>query len=92
MDPMDNGFTNFLKEHGHVDILEMLEQCVEAKMNSIIITELDKTGDEFVKAVFMLLNKYGISGTKAISFCNELDTLNKMFGNNKKTDEGVGEN
>jgi hypothetical protein len=89
MDPMDNGFTNFLKENGRIDILEMLDQCVEAKMNSMILDAIDSTGDDFAKAVFVLLNKYGISGTKAVSFAQELDTLNKMFG--KKKDEGVSE-
>jgi hypothetical protein len=85
----NNGFEAFLEKNGHIDIIEMLDQCVEAKMNSIILEELDKQGDEFVKAVFMLLNKYGISGTKAISFTRDLDMLNKMF--NKKKDEGVSE-
>jgi hypothetical protein len=80
MDPMDNG---------HIDVVEMLDQLVDAKMNSIILAELDKIGDPYVKAVFILLNKYGISGSKAISFSQELDALSKIF--NKKTDEGVGE-
>lgn len=81
MDNMDNV---------QVDILEMLEQFVEARTNNALLAAVESSGDEYVAAIFKLLNKYGVSGTKIISLVEEFNTLNKMFG--KNTNEGVGEN
>lgn len=73
-----------------LDVLEMLEQSVDASINAQIRGELEKKGDEYAIAMMDLLAEYGISGRKALEFIYKFDTLSKMYGN-KKTDEGVGE-
>lgn len=72
-----------------IDILEMLEQCVDAAINTQIREELEKKGDENTIALMGLLAEYGISGLKAIEFAYKLAALDKMYGKNK--DEGVSE-
>lgn len=64
-----------------LDVIEMVEQTVDAHINKVILDSLEKEyGDESLElALFKLLNEYGINGRKALEFTYKLNALYTMF-------------
>lgn len=64
-----------------LDVMEMVEQTVDAHINKAILESLEKEhGEESLElALFKLLNEYGINGRKALEFTYKMNTLYTMF-------------
>ena len=64
-----------------LDVMEMVEQTVDAHINKVILESLEKEhGDESLElGIYKLLNEYGINGRKALEFIYKLNALYTMF-------------
>ena len=64
-----------------LDVVELVEQTVDAHINKIILKSLEEEhGNESLEfATFKLLNEYGINGRKALEFIYKLGAIQKMI-------------
>lgn len=63
-----------------INVLELVEQSLDASIQSNIRKSLEENGDEYGLAVVDLLAEFGISGRKAIELSNRMDVLMKIYG------------
>lgn len=66
-----------------IDIMELLEQTVDAKLDVMVKDELEKEDNaEYLIAVYDLLCEYGLHGRKAMEFLYKFQTLSELMGGN----------
>lgn len=67
-----------------IDVMELLEQTVDAKLDVMIKNELEKDDNaEYLIAIYDLLCEYGLHGRKAMEFLYKFQTLSELMGGNK---------
>lgn len=67
-----------------IDVMELLEQTVDAKLDVMVKDELEKEDNaEYLIAVYDLLCEYGLHGRKALEFLYKFQTLSELMGGKK---------
>lgn len=67
-----------------IDVMELLEQTVDAKLDVMVRDELEKAPNaEYLIATYDLLCEYGLHGRKAMEFLYKFQTLGELMGGNE---------
>ena len=72
-----------MDEQVKIDVLELLEQTVDASIDAAIRECMEKEPNaEYLLALYDLMCEYGLHGRRGIEFINKLSALEKLLGGN----------